>query len=302
MSWKIAAAQIDIKIGDAETNLQKMTSIATEADRQGSQLVIFPECALAGYCFDSKAEALPHGVTLPALNSSPAEMIASSPLLSHWQTYCHETGQYLIHGLLERDGDELYNTAILLGPQGFIGKYRKVHLPFLGVDRFTSYGQELAQVYDIEGLRLGMNICYDSSFPEPSRCLALAGADLIALPTNWPPGAECQAAYSINTRAMENVLYFAAANRVGSENGTNFIGQSSICDPLGKTIAQGTTHDEEILYAEVDPEQARQKLRIRIAHTSAVNRLGDRHPDLYGAILAPSQVMNSREEMNRSGQ
>ena len=109
------------------------------------------------------------------------------------------------------------------------------------------------------GLRVGMNICYDGGFPESARVLTLLGADLVVLPTNWPPGAECAADYTSNARAMENTIYYVAVNRVGKERGFTFIGRSRICDPLGKTIATADEQSETILYADIDlaaPQQA----------------------------------------------
>ena len=99
---------------------------------------------------------------------------------------------------------------MLVGPTGVIGSYRKVHLPYLGIDMFTSYGDRPFAVHNAVDLKVGMSICYDAAFPEASRSLAILGADLVALPTNWPPGAECTAASVINARAMENAVYFIA--------------------------------------------------------------------------------------------
>ncbi len=131
-------------------------------------------------------------------------------------------------------GEKLFNTAVLVGPIGVIGSYRKVHLPYLGIDMFTSYGDRPFAVHNAGELKVGMNICYDAAFPEAARSLAIQGADLIALPTNWPPGAECTAASVINARAMENAIYFIAVNRVGTERGFDFIGRSKIVDPSGQ--------------------------------------------------------------------
>src|SRR5205814_1216827 len=137
---------------------------------------------------------------------------------------CRELGVWAVVGLLESDGVKLFNAAALVGPTGFVAGYRKVHLPFVGADRFTTPGDRPFAVHDLGGLRVGMTICYDGSFPEAGRVLALAGADLIVLPTNWPTQGERSARLLTPARALENRVYFAAVDRVGEERGYRFIG------------------------------------------------------------------------------
>lgn len=140
--------------------------------------MIFPECAIPGYCFESKAEAMPFAETLPG----PSTLKIAQA--------CQRLGVWCAVGLLEKaDGDALYNSFAPIGPADRLATYRKIHLPFLGVDRFTTPGDRPFAVHDLGGLRVGMNICYDGSFPEGCRVLMLLGADLVILPTNWPPGA-----------------------------------------------------------------------------------------------------------------
>ena len=109
---------------------------------------------------------------------------------------CRETGSLAVIGMLESAGDVLYNSAVLCGPEGVIGVYRKTHLPFLGVDRLTRLGPGPYEVFDTPIGRIGMLICYDLRFPEATRCLTLAGADILVLPTNWPEGAEASPNYT----------------------------------------------------------------------------------------------------------
>jgi predicted amidohydrolase len=130
-----------------------------------------------------------------------------------------------------------------------------------------------------------MSICYDGAFPEPSRAMALDGADLIVLPTNWPPGAECTAEFVINTRAMENNVYYMAVNRVGVERGFRFIGKSKICGPNGDVLALANHEDETILYAEIDPAKARRKRIIRVPGKHEIDRFADRRPEMYGRLV-----------------
>ena len=115
---------------------------------------------------------------------------------------------------------------------------------------------------------------------------ALDGADLIALPTNFPPGAECMAAHVANTRAMENNVYYACVNRVGSDRGFSFIGQSKICDPSGRPLAEAAHANEELLYADIDVRRARSKRIVRVPEKHIIDRFKDRRPEMYGRINA----------------
>ena len=178
---KIAAAQIEITFADRERNLARMLDILTETAKNGAQLTVFPEAALSGYCFENLDEARPHAEPIPG------------PSTERFTHACRELNTFAIYGLLEADGDRLFNACALVGPTGLIASYRKVHLPFLGMDRFTTPGDRPFAVHDAGGINIGMHICYDGGFPEPARVMTLLGADLLVLPTNWPPGSECMA-------------------------------------------------------------------------------------------------------------
>ena len=177
-SMQIAGVQMDIKIMEPELNLENMEQAIRETTSNGAELTIFPECAVTGYCFSSLEEAMPWGESIPG---------ASTEFMTR---VCAETKSYVVYGTLEKVNDKLFNACVLVGPDGVIGSYRKIHLPFLGIDRFTTPGDRPFEVYDLGKIKVGMNICYDGSFPESSRIMALDGADLVVLPTNWPPGAE----------------------------------------------------------------------------------------------------------------
>ncbi len=280
---KIAGVQCDIKLGDLEHNLQRMIEFHKEARRQGAEITVFPECALSGYCFDSRADGFAHSQTIPG------------PATDRFQQVCREVGGAVVFGMLERDGDRLFNALAFVSADGVIGSYRKIHLPYLGIDMFTDFGDRPFTVHEYQGVRIGLNICYDGGFPESSRCLSLLGADLILLPTNWPPGGECAAQHTINVRALENVVYYLAVNRVGVERGVTFIGQSSFCDPLGKTVAAADAASETILYGDVDVERARNKRHVRVAGKNEVNRIADRRPEMYGPIVQTHSLKRIRD-------
>lgn len=266
---------MDIVLMDKDANLAAMETALRETTSNGARLTVFPECAVAGYCYDSLAEAMPYAEPIPGESSQFFEKL------------CRETNSFVIYGTLERVNDQLFNACVLVGPAGVIGSYRKIHLPFLGIDRFTTPGDRPFEVYDLGDIRVGMNICYDGSFPESSRVMALDGADLVVLPTNWPPGSETFPMYVINTRAVENKIYYAAVDRIGVERGFAFIGGSKIVAPNGYDIQFADHANFEILYGEIDVEKSRNKHIVRVADKHEINRFADRHPQWYDAISDP---------------
>ncbi len=269
---KIAAVQMDPKIMAKGANLDKILLEARLAASKDTDLIVFPECALTGYVFASLEEATPFMETVPG--PSTDELAIS----------CHELGVHVITGLLELDGDRCFNTAVLVGPQGLVGKYRKVHLPFLGIDRFLYHGDQPFRVYETPIGNIGIHICYDCNFPESARVMALLGADILALPTNWPEGRDKVAMYVVPTRAYENKVHVVAVDRVGSERGTKFIGLSKIVDAWGVTIAEASSDNEEVIYAEVSLAEARQKRVVFKAGEFELDLIGDRRPEFYGEI------------------
>ena len=275
---RIAGVQMDVLLAEPAKNLARMVEFLESTRRNDAVLTVFPECALTGYCFDSKAEAWPFAEQIPG--PSTAQMAQA----------CKRLSAYVAFGMLEADGDRLFNACVLVGPDGLIGSYRKVHLPYLGIDMYTTPGDRPFAVHSAGPVRVGMNICYDGAFPEAARAMALAGADLIILPTNWPPGSECTADFVINARALENNVYYAAVNRIGTERGFNFIGKSKICDTYGRVITEAQHEDEIVFYADIDLDRARNKHLIRVPEKHEIHRFADRRPDLYGPIVAPVNV------------
>ena len=283
---RVAGVQMDVTLGQPEANLLAMLTKLKETAAAGATLTVFPECALSGYCFSSVEEAMPHAQTLPG------------PATERFTSACQELSVFAVFGLLEKEGDRLFNATALVGPNGLIGTYRKVHLPFLGIDMKTNYGDRPFAVFEIDGVKVGMLICYDAAFPEATRSLALLGADLIVLPTNWPPGAECVAEHTLNTRAMENAVFFMAVNRVGEERGFPFIGRSRICGPSGCTLASTESTQPAILYADIDPQQSRNKRVTRVPGKHAIDRLADRRPEMYELLTTPHSLRTPRSDAN----
>lgn len=269
---KIACVQMDVTIGDVQANRREIVLRLSEATDAAAELVIFPECALTGYCFNSLGEATPFA---EAIDGPSSEAIAAA---------CHKTGAYAVVGFIEKDGSNFYNAAMLVGPNGLAGSYRKVHLPFLGVDRFLKPGDRPFSVVELPIGKVAINICYDASFPEAARALKLLGAELIVLPTNWPTGAWRTAEFIINSRACENHINFAAVNRVGVERGWQFIGRSKVVDYNGDTLAEASRESEQLLFVEVDLKEANKNKIVNVAGSYEIDRLADRRPEFYGLI------------------
>jgi predicted amidohydrolase len=275
-NWKVAGVQMDCRFGDKPHNLGVMRARLREAAAQGARLVVFPECILTGYGFQNLEEAQPLAETIPG----PSSLTIAAD--------CQSLNVWAVYGLLERDPTtgHLFNACALVGPDGVAGGYRKVHLPCLGVDRFVTGGDRPFAVHDLGGLRIGINICYDGSFPEAARVLALLGADLVVLPTNWPTNAAKTAEYLVPARALENHIYYLAVNRIGEEQGFRFIGGSRAAHFSGDLLACAG-EGEEIIFAGIDPEQARQKRIVHIPGAYEVDRVGNRRPEMYGPLVAP---------------
>jgi 5-aminopentanamidase len=270
---KVTGVQMMVQRGRIRENRDHLLSLLERATAEGAKLVVFPECALSGYVFDSREEGFAASEAVPGRST---EAIAAS---------CRETGAYVVFGMLEAAGDDLYNSAVLCGPDGILGLYRKTHLPFLGVDRFATPGPGPYRVVDTPAGRIGLLICYDLRFPEASRCLTILGADVLIVPTNWPQGADASPDFTAPARAVENRVFVVAVNRAGEERGFSFIGKSQIVDPAGKRLALAQTTGETMITAEFEPAAARPKRLVITPDVFEIDTVGDRRPELYGSLL-----------------
>ena len=273
---KVAAVQMDIKILEKGQNLERILENLNHAARAGAKLVVFPECALTGYCFTGLDEAMPMAETVPGPST---EKLAEAT---------RKLDCTAIVGLLECEGERLYNAAAVIGPSGVLGSYHKAHLPCLGIDWCTIPGDGPLQVFDTPHGKIGINICYDVSVPEAARVLKLQGAQLLAVPTNWPVGSDTWE-HTPNVRATENHFYVVACDRVGEERGSRFAGHSKIVDFSGKVLAEAGATEETILYADLDLAAADQNRVIRIPGKWEFDRIATRRPDLYGPITEPKR-------------
>jgi len=269
---KIAAVQMEPKLMKIWGNLGSIVSSVIEAADNRANLIVFPECSLTGYIFSSRQEALSFAETIPGPST---ERVAS---------LCQELKVYVIFGLLEKEGDRLFNAVAFVGPKGLIARYRKNHLPFLGVDRFVDIGDKPFQVHQTPIGNIGLLICYDIAFPESSRVMTLLGTDILALSTNFPQGRGEKYGHVIIARAFENRVHVVSANRVGSERGYSFAGLSEIVDASGEVLSLASPDKEEIIYGEVSLDSARQKHRTFIPGEWELDFIKDRRPELYGMI------------------
>lgn len=267
----VGAAQIDVSIGNKAANLAKCLRYLESAHQKGIKLIVFPECALTGYVFNSFDEAFEMSEAVPGESTKVLE------------DACRKYDMIMAIGLLEKNGGELYNTAVLITPDGLCGKYRKTHTLVLGVDRFIRPGKELS-TFLLQDIMVGITICYDQRFPEAARVMGLKGAQLIISPSNLPEGAEVYANFVNRTRASENRLFIISCNRVGKERNVRFIGYSQIIDYSGEILAEGSETLEEIIKAEIIIEKADVKHVVNIPGEYEFDIFGDRRPELYGQI------------------
>jgi predicted amidohydrolase len=269
----IAGVQMDTRIGARKDNLEKIIDFARKAARHGARIVVYPECCLTGYIFADLQEARLYAEPVPGASTKALHRI------------CKELDIMLLVGMLEAENDKIYNAAVLIGSEGVIGIYRKIHLPLLGLDGFVNGGNIPFTVYPTKFGKLGWVICYDGSFCESVRILALQGAEIVALLVNWPEGDELIPKYMVPARAIENRINYIAVNRVGIERGVRFIGQSKIVDISGNTLSRAGSSREEIIFAKVNLSKAREKRTVIVPGKFEYNRLEDRRPEFYKPIL-----------------
>jgi predicted amidohydrolase len=266
----VAVAQAPVTIADVAGNLAAMEQLVGEAAAKGARLLVFPECYLSGYMFDTREEAL-----AGAIAADGAELRAVRDL-------CRRHDMNIVVGFLESAGDKLYNAAAVVGPEGVIGIHRKRHMPCLGVDRFVDEPEGVEpSVFDTAVGKVGVAICYEIRFPEVSRTLALSGADFIVLPTAWPVQSVLLADYFTRVRAAENFVYFLVANRADAEGDATFLGKSQIIDPHGNMLANAGDARSGIVAAPADVELSRNKTIAFNAGTFEVSPWKDRRPATY---------------------
>jgi N-carbamoylputrescine amidase len=272
---RVACIQMEPRIGQKTDNLERSLLLIANAARAGAQLLVLPELCNTGYVFASRSEAF-----------DAAESVPDGPSCQAWQGAAREHDVVIVAGLVEREGARLYNSAVVIAPNEHLGTYRKNHL-WGDENLYFDPGNLGVPVFDIPAGRIACAVCYDLWFPEVYRLAAMAGADLLCVPTNWVPmrGQPDTLPVMANILTMggahANSMFIAAADRVGIERGQRFIGNSLIVGPEGWPLAGPAAFDrEETLIADLNLADARRNRSINgFNHV-----LRDRRADLYGDL------------------
>lgn len=273
---KVASIQMEPLIGRVEDNVARSIALLEKAAEMGAKLAVLPELCNTGYVFESRAEV-----------GALAEVIPDGPSTRAWIDAAKRLDLHIVAGITERSGEIFYNSAVIVGPSGYIGRYRKVHL--WGEEALYFAPGDLGfPVFDTPFGRIGCQICYDCWFPESFRIAALQGAELMCVPTNWvpipgqDPKREAMANILVMAAAHSNSLFIVASDRVGIERDQPFIGQSLIVSHTGWPVAGPASYDrEEVLVAEINLADARRK-----RNWNEFNQvLRDRRTDVYDRML-----------------
>ncbi|MFW9933578.1 MAG: nitrilase-related carbon-nitrogen hydrolase [Candidatus Thorarchaeota archaeon] len=257
---RLGIGQMEPKIGALEENLETVRDILNDADKKEVEVLVLPELANSGYVFESKEEVLACAETIP-LGPFSKELLAWS-----------KNQRLVVSGICEYDGSSLYNSAGIFGNGNHLATYRKAHLFNDEKDWFIP-GNDEPPVVLFQDSYFGVMICWDWIFPEMARILALKGAQVILHPSNLVLEF-CQTA--MKTRSLENGVFSATANRVGSERGLEFSGNSQIVDTKGRILLRIPNGSIGVEYVDIDLSEANDKTLTPRNH-----RLSDRRPELY---------------------
>lgn len=259
--------QFEPVFGVVSNNLD---TIEEAADRESFDLLVLPELCTTGYQFVSQKEV-----------RDLSEPVPGGPSTDRLIKIAKKSNAHIVAGLAEKDGKDIFNTAVMVNGSGMVSKYRKIHLFHEETLWFTP-GSELPDVVDIGSARVGMIICFDWFFPELTRILTIAGADIVVQPANLILP-YCQKA--MQTRSIENRIFTITANRTGIEERggkkpLTFTGGSQVTDVKGNVLISASANDEKLQVVEIDPEQARDK-----SITPYNSLMDSRRPDIYADLL-----------------
>jgi len=266
--FKLALAQISCRQADKNANLKKIEETVAKAKKQGATLVIFPELSLTGYVIRDQLYEMAE--TIPGPSTDTITSLAK------------KTKTYIIFGmpeLSEKTQATIFNTAVLIGPQGVIGKYRKMYLPTHSMfeeKRYFRPGYQAATLDTALG-KIGLIICYDIFFPEVCRLTRLKGAQLIVCISASPAVRRTFFETLTTARAMENTAFLAYVNLVGVEDGLQFWGGSRLIGPQGRILAKAKYDEEDMVIGEVDYSDLR-------SVETFVPALRDLRPELFDKL------------------
>lgn len=266
--FKIALAQIDSCQVDKKRNLEAFRKAAVKAKKEAADLVVLPELSLTGYVVRDQIYELAE--TIPGPSTDAVAKLT------------RELGMYVVFGMPERADQTqatLHNAAVLVGPEGYIGKYRKFYLPTHSVfeeKRYFRPGYHAA-AFDTDLGKIGLIICYDVFFPEVARLTRLEGAQLIVCISASPATRRSYFETLTTARALENTAYLAFVNLAGVEEGLQFWGGSRLIAPQGKIVVKAKYDEPDFVIGEIDYTD------IRPVETF-VPTLRDLRPELFDKL------------------
>ncbi len=265
---KVGFIQFNPVFGEVTRNLERSIELIREG--ADADLLVLPELCTSGYLFIDKEEL-----------KKLSEKVPDGPSTKAWIEVAQETNTYIVAGICEKLSEtDFYNSAVLIGPDGFIDVYRKIHL-FNNEKNFFKAGTGPFKIYDLGLAKIGIMVCFDWYFPEVARILALHGADIICHPANLVlPFSQ----KTMLARSIENRIFTITANRVGSDIRSNtkliFTGQSQITSPKMAILAQASEVEEVVKIVTIDPTLARNKMVTANNHAFL-----DRRVELYAPLL-----------------
>jgi predicted amidohydrolase len=276
--YRAAAIQFEPTLFGKSANLEALLRLTEEAAAGGAKLIVTPEMATTAYCWATRDEIASDVEPVPGPTTQRFAQIAAD----------HDC--WIVVGLAEVDPETniYYNSAVLIGPQGPVGLYRKTH-SYISEPKWAKDGDLGLPVFETPIGRIAMTICMDACYPETARVPTLAGADVICFPTNWL--SEKSPSPSWMARAAENGVYLIASNRYGLERGVQFSGGSAVIDPDGSLQSVLDTGDG-IVWGWIDPARARDK---RLSPGRPEDLIADRRPDAYGAMTLNAYLWDPQE-------
>lgn len=290
---RVAVAQLELEAGALEANRQRTVQAIETARGEDADLVVLPELAASGYLLADWREARSVSESIPG------------PTTEAWQEQAKAGSCYIVGGLCEISGGSLYNSVAVVGPDGVLGAYRKLHL-FDREQLLFRRGDLGLPVFDLPFGRIGVLVCYDLRFVEAMRVLSALGADLVVVPTAWAPGFDptppadgiIDQVRAAMVQANTSQVFVAAASRVGADGDVKFLGSSTIVNPNGRFVYGPASMEEEVIHVEeIDLSEARRSKVRRPLITPGADRRTDVYDDLLG--YDPNRF-NSLQEQFRS--
>lgn len=275
-AMKVGYAQFEPIFGNKKGNIEAIRRWLKEGVKQRADLLVFPELCNTGYVFRTKREV-----------TKLSEEVPEGQTTRTLANFAKEHDVYVVAGLCEKEGGRCYNSAVLVGPGGYAGTYRKAHL-FNTEKLWFSRGDNEFPVHNISKAKIGIMICFDWFFPEVTRILALKRAHIICHPANLLLP-YCQMA--LLGAAVQNRVFIITANRIGVERGIEFTGESQIVNPNMKILSKSGKNTEEIKIVEIDPKVAENKWV-----TESNNLWEDRRVDLFHSLIHEKRVDSERQQ------